>query len=284
MKSFHRRTSRPATKPPHPVVTAAASHPGSLRVDQLLVERGLAPSRTAAQRLIDAGRVVGPDGPVAKPSMLLAATEELAVVPDAEDRYVSRGGRKLAGALAHIGLDVRERICLDIGQSTGGFTDCLLQAGAARVIGVDVGHGQLHPRLAADSRVEAHEGINARELRTCGLEKSALATRWSNEQFNLIVADVSFISLTLILPQLPPLLADNGDVLLLVKPQFEVGPQNVGKGGIVRDLALYGEVETKLRHCCAENHLRVLDWFDSSITGTDGNREFFIHAKPVVSG
>lgn len=273
MKSFHRRTSRAATRPPHGVTSAAAAHPGSVRVDQLLVERGLAPSRTVAQRLIEAGRVIGPEGPIAKPSTLLAATEELALLPDADDRYVSRGGRKLAGALAHTGLDVRDRICLDIGQSTGGFTDCLLQAGAAQVVGVDVGHGQLHPQLAADPRVEAHEGVNAREL-----QKSALATR-HNERFDLIVADVSFISLTLILPQLPALLTPQGDMLLLVKPQFEVGRQNVGKGGIVRDPALYGEVEAKLRHCCAENHLRVHDWFDSSITGTDGNREFFMHIR-----
>lgn len=289
MKSFHRRTARPATRPPNAAPAAVGVHPGSLRADQLLVERGLAPSRTAAQRLIEAGRVVGPGGVVSKPSVLLATGEELAVLPAGEgdeqgneQRYVGRGGLKLAGALAQVGLatdGVKGRVCLDIGQSTGGFTDCLLQAGAARVVGVDVGHGQLHPRLAADPRVEAHENINAREL-----AKSALATRWCDAKFDLIVADVSFISLTLIVSQLPPLLSPGGDALLLVKPQFEVGPQNVGKGGLVRDPALYGEVETKLRHCCAENHLRVLDWFESPITGTgvgnmSGNREFFIHAK-----
>ncbi len=287
MKSFHRRTSRPAPPPAAAAVSAAAAHPGSLRADQLLVERGLAPSRTTAQRLIEAGRVIGAAGPVAKPSTLVYREDPLAVLPagdENEDRYVSRGGLKLAGALAHTGVDVRGRRCLDVGQSTGGFTDCLLQAGAAHVVGVDVGHDQLHPKFAADPRVEHYEGINARTLGSHDGENSAPVTRWRNERFDIIVADVSFISLTLIVPQLPPLLAADGDMILLVKPQFEVGPGGVGKGGIVRNPALYGEVEAKLRHCCGENRLRVLDWFASPITGTgvgntSGNHEFFIHAK-----
>jgi 23S rRNA (cytidine1920-2'-O)/16S rRNA (cytidine1409-2'-O)-methyltransferase len=248
-------------------------HAGGLRADALLVARGLAPSRTAAQRLIEAGRVFADDVAVAKSAQDLADSVELRVIVDASDpfgRFVSRGGVKLAGALASAEIEVRGRRCLDIGQSTGGFTDCLLANGAARVTGVDVGHGQLHPRLAADDRVEAIEGINARAL-----EKSALAGR----QFDLIVADVSFISLTLIVPQLPAFLTPDGDLLLLVKPQFEVGPAGIGKGGIVRDAALYADVEAKLRACCSECHLTVQSWFDSPITGTDGNREFFIHAK-----
>jgi len=236
----------------------------------LLVARGLAPSRTAAQRLIEAGRVFAGGMPVHKPAQELPEGVELHIEEDAADRYVSRGGIKLAGALTHAGIAVAGRRCLDVGQSTGGFTDCLLAHGAARVTGVDVGHGQLHPRLAADPRVEQFEGINAREL-----QKSALA----GHRYDLIVADVSFISLTLVLPQLPALLAPDGDLLLLVKPQFEVGPAGIGKGGIVRDAALYAEVEAKLRACCSESHLTVCDWFDSPITGTDGNREFFIHAK-----
>ncbi len=141
---------------------------------------------------------------------------------------------------------------------------------AARVVGLDVGHGQLHPALQTDLRVESHEGINARDL-----QKSVLAGR----RFELIVADVSFISLTLIIPQLVPLLADNGDMLLLVKPQFEVGPKGVGNGGIVRDATLYAGVETRLRGCCTEQNLTVVDWFDSRITGSDGNREFFLHTR-----
>ena len=236
----------------------------------LLVARGLAPSRTAAQRLIEAGRVFAGGMPVQKPAQELPEGVELRIEEDAADRYVSRGGIKLAGALTHAGLAVAGKHCLDVGQSTGGFTDCLLAHGAARVTGVDVGHGQLHPRLAADPRVEQFEGINAREL-----EKSALAGR----RYDLIVADVSFISLTLVLPQLPVFLAPDGELLLLVKPQFEVGPAGVGKGGIVRDAALYAEVEAKLRACCSESHLTVCDWFDSPITGTDGNHEFFLHLR-----
>ncbi len=282
MNSFHARTARPKTKV---AVRAAAQVYGAkgaqaqgLRVDVLLVQQGLAPSRAAAPRLIEAGRVSqqvgsGDTVPLLKPSQLLPADAVLAVAPAEDAEYVSRGGIKLAGALLHAGIDansLRGRDCLDIGQSTGGFTDCLLRRGAAKVVGIDVGHGQLHPAIAADPRVESHEGINARQL-----QNSALAGRC----FDLIVADVSFISLTLILPQLPPLLTKLGDLLLLVKPQFEVGPENVGKGGIVTDASLYPAVRDKLAACCAANHLRVVAWFDSPITGGDGNREFFLHAR-----
>jgi len=272
MKSFHRRTSRPA---PHPAVaTPSVVHRDGLRADQLLVERGLAPSRTAAQRLIEAGRVSWSGGTVAKVAMVLPENAGLTVADDDTDRYVGRGGIKLAGALAHTKLDVAGRACLDVGQSTGGFTDCLLQAGAASVAGVDVGHGQLHPKLASDPRVTCLEGINAREL-----QKSAVAGLGRNGRYDLIVADLSFISLTLVLPQLPALLAEGGDMLLLVKPQFEVGPEHVGKGGIVRDAALYRQVEAKLRLAAEAAGLRVLDYFDSPIAGTDGNREFFIWTR-----
>jgi 23S rRNA (cytidine1920-2'-O)/16S rRNA (cytidine1409-2'-O)-methyltransferase len=269
MNSFHARTARPKFK-------VAAVRPLSpvdgVRVDALLVKQGLAPSRTTAQRLIEAGRVkVGTDGTaIFKPSVLLPADAALVVTPVKDAEYVSRGGLKLAGALLHTRTDVRGRACLDVGQSTGGFTDCLLQHGAARVVGVDVGHGQLHPSMAADARVEYHEGINARAL-----EKSALAGR----QFDLIVVDVSFISLTLIIPRLPPLLTRLGDLLMLVKPQFEVGRESIGKGGIVTDPSLYTAVRDKLAACCAAHHLAVLDWFDSPITGGDGNHEFFLHAR-----
>jgi 23S rRNA (cytidine1920-2'-O)/16S rRNA (cytidine1409-2'-O)-methyltransferase len=268
MKSFHRRTSRPA---PQPAATAApVVHRDGLRADQMLVERGLAPSRTVAQRLIEAGRVSWDDDIINKASLVLPLTAELAVADDAMDRYVGRGGIKLAGALAHTKLDVRGKTCLDIGQSTGGFTDCLLQAGAASVAGVDVGHGQLHPKLSADARVTNIEGVNARDL-----SKSAVAARF----YDVIVADLSFISLTLVLPQLPALLTTNADMLLLVKPQFEVGPERVGKGGIVRDTSLYPQVEAKLRLAAEASGLRVIDYFESPIAGTDGNREFFIWTK-----
>ncbi len=241
-----------------------------VRADALLVARGLAPSRTAAQRMIEAGRVSWLGAPITKPAQELPPDADLRVAESDEDRYVSRGGLKLAGALTHTRLDVRGRTCLDVGQSTGGFTDCLLQAGAARVVGVDVGHGQLHPRLHGDARVTCLEGINARSLSAVLLPEAS---------FDLIVADVSFISLTLVLPQLPPLLEHDGDMLLLVKPQFEVGVENIAKGGIVRDAALYGQVEAKLRAACAGSRLAARDWFDSPIPGGDGNREFFLWTR-----
>lgn len=245
------------------------------RLDQLLVARGLAPSRTAARRLIEAGRVRRGAGAgwetLAKPALDLPDDTPLEVLPDPADRFVSRGGLKLAGALAHTGLEVAGRTCLDVGQSTGGFSDCLLQAGAARVVGVDVGHGQLHPRLRKDARVVCLEGVNARALAPADLGDARPAGG-----FDLIVADASFISLTLLLPRFPALLAPGGEVLALVKPQFEVGPEGVGKGGLVRDPRLYGAVEEKLRAAAGACGMRVLDWFDSPIAGGDGNREFFV--------
>ncbi|WP_157651287.1 TlyA family RNA methyltransferase [Dechloromonas denitrificans] len=241
------------------------------RVDQLLVEAGLATSRTAAQRMIAAGRVSWSGGLIKKPALDLAPETTLTVAVDPEDRFVSRGGLKLAGALAETGITVTGKHCLDVGQSTGGFSDCLLQAGARHVVGVDVGHGQLHRQLFGEPRLTAIEGINCRTL-----SAADLGPAYPAEGFGLIVGDVSFISMTLILPQLPALLANDGDLLLLVKPQFEVGSANIGKGGIVRDPALYGEVENKLRQCAANLGLQVRAWLDSPITGGDGNREFFI--------
>jgi 23S rRNA (cytidine1920-2'-O)/16S rRNA (cytidine1409-2'-O)-methyltransferase len=244
------------------------------RADQLLVESGLAASRTAAQRLIAAGRVSWSGGTIVKPALDLPPETPLRIESAPEDRFVSRGGLKLAGALVETGIAIAGKYCLDIGQSTGGFTDCLLQAGAAHVVGVDVGHGQLHRQLSDNPRITAIEGINCRALTADDLGAALPAPG-----FDLIVGDVSFISMTLILPQLPTLLAADGDLLLLVKPQFEVGPANVGKGGIVRDPALYPEVEHKLCNCAANLKLTVKGWLDSPITGGDGNREFFIWLK-----
>ncbi len=248
-----------------------------MRADRLLVIRGLAPSRTMAQRLIEAARVRCDPGRgwelVSKPSADLPADVPLEVQPDEADRHVSRGGLKLAGALAHAGLDVTGWHCLDVGQSTGGFTDCLLQAGAVRVVGVDVGRGQLHARLRADPRVVCLEGVNARTL-----SPDDLGSHCPAGGFDLIVADCAFISLTLLLPRWPALLRAGGQVLALVKPQFEVGPAGIGKGGRVRDTALYRQVEDKIRAACAAAELRVADYFDSPILGGDGNREFFVWA------
>lgn len=242
-----------------------------MRADQLLVQRGLAASRSQAQRLIAAGlrwRVGGGAWQTAGKSGAEVPLEaELQLADDAEARYVSRGGLKLEGALHAAALDVRGRRCLDVGQSTGGFTHCLLQRGAAHVTGVDVGHGQLHPSLAADARVRCIEGVNARHL-TADVAGSG---------FEVIVGDVSFISLTLIFPALAPLLADGGHVLMLVKPQFELQPGEIGKGGVVRDETLYAKVRQKMETACAQQGWRVLHWLPSPICGGDGNREFFIH-------
>lgn len=275
----------------------------AMRADVLLVERGLAPSRTAAQRLIAAGHVFTLVGrkqtrvPLTKPGIMLDDDVALEVEASELDKFVSRGGLKLDGALTKIGLDVAGLHCLDVGQSTGGFTDCLLQRGAASVVGVDVGHSQLHPRLRIDPRVTCIEGVNARniapsdvavgaaEVLDVGRALHASYTPAGNARptddatFDLIVADVSFISLTKILAPWPALLRDGGRVLSLVKPQFEVGADKVGRGGIVRDAALFARVEQNIRAACADAKLTVLDYFESSITGSDGNREFFVYAE-----
>lgn len=243
-----------------------------MRADQLLVERGLASTRSQAQRLVAAGvRWLAPGGwrPVAKNGDEIPHDAEIELLDDAEARYVSRGGLKLEGALAASGVDPRGLRCLDVGQSTGGFTDCLLQRGAAHVIGVDVGQGQLHASLRLDARVTAVEKVNARALT---LEQAG------GEPFDLIVGDLSFISQTLVLPALVPLLVPGGRLLMLVKPQFELQPGQVGKGGIVADASLYAVVRERIESACTALGLRLAGWYDSAIAGGDGNREFFIHA------
>lgn len=261
-----------------------------MRADLFLVERGHAASRAQAQRLIAAGvRWREADGPwrrVTKNGDELPPQAELELVDAAEVRFLSRGGLKLEGALRASGLSVDGLYCLDLGQSTGGFTDCLLQRGAAQVVGIDVGRGQLHARLRSDTRVVCIEGVNARSLssaefwahhdRVCGL-----AGGRPHQAFDLLVGDVSFISLTLVLPAMVELLKPGGQALMLVKPQFELQPGQVGKGGIVKDESLYLEVEVRLRDCCEQLGLEVRAWLDSPIEGGDGNREFFVHALKV---
>jgi len=247
-----------------------------MRADQLLVERGLAASRSQAQRLIAGGmrwRVGGEWRAVGKNGDELPDGAEVELQDAAEARYVSRGGLKLEGALRSAGIDLTGLVCLDVGQSTGGFTDCLLQHGAAQVVGVDVGHGQLHERVRSDARVLALEKINAREL-----SASLLQDGGAPVVYDLIVGDLSFISLTLVLPALAPLLGPDGRLLMLVKPQFELQPGQVGKGGIVRDAQLYPVVEQRIRDCCAQQGLAIAGWLDSPIHGGDGNREFFVFA------
>ena len=256
-----------------------------MRADQWLLDRGLAASRSQAQRLLAAGarwRMPGGAWRALAKADALPPHAEVELLDAAEARYVSRGGLKLEGALAATGLQVAGWHCLDVGQSTGGFTDCLLQHGAAHVLGVDVGHGQLHPRLRGDDRARVLEGVNARHLNASRLIVDgafpACAGGQFDQKFELIVGDLSFISLTLVLPALAPLLAPAGHLLLLVKPQFELQPADIGKGGIVRDAALYARVEQRLRAACADAGLAVRHWLPSPIAGGDGNREFFIHA------
>jgi 23S rRNA (cytidine1920-2'-O)/16S rRNA (cytidine1409-2'-O)-methyltransferase len=327
-----------------------------LRADQLLVHRGLASTRAQAQRLIASGvqwlklghhhtaqgamsgaeiGAASNSGSalywqrIAKNGDILPEDAQIELLNDAEARYVSRGGLKLEGALKQLGLSVKGSTCLDVGQSTGGFTDCLLQLGAARVVGVDVGFGQLHDKLRSDERVLCFERVNAREpgaiaaeiekLLTgeeefddfdndsefddededAGFAPKIIATKTTNTlasalntgvnsgifgpdfvaEFDLIVGDLSFISQTLVLPAIAPLLKPNGCLVMLVKPQFELNFGQVGKGGIVREAALYGQVEKRVREAYAGQGLTVHAWLESPIQGGDGNREFFIHAS-----
>jgi 23S rRNA (cytidine1920-2'-O)/16S rRNA (cytidine1409-2'-O)-methyltransferase len=247
-----------------------------MRADQLLVGQGLAPTRSAAQRLIQNGAAewASPTGwaVLKKAGEDLPETAQLRVTNDAELRYVSRGGLKLEGALKHTGFDVTDHTALDVGQSTGGFTDCLLARGVRRVVGIDVGHGQLHARLQADERVTALEGVHVREL-------DALRPHAPTGGFTLIVGDLSFISMVGSLPELLPWLESHGHLLLLVKPQFELGPKALDKRGLVKDETDYPRLEGRVRLACTALGLKVLDYFDSPITGGDGNREFFLWAS-----
>lgn len=254
----------------------------TMRIDQLLVQRGLAATRSQAQRLVAAG-VCWRGGEhaawtrVAKNGEEVPPQAELRVEDAAEVRYVSRGGLKLEAALLEVGVSPAGMVCLDVGQSTGGFTDCLLQAGAASVLGVDVGHGQLHPRLRADPRVDCVEQVNARQLD--GVFPARARAMLVRDGFDLVVGDLSFISQTLVLPALAPWIRPAGGVLLLlVKPQFELQPGQLGHGGIVRDAGLYPQVEARIRAAHAQAGLDVRGYFDSAIRGGDGNREFFVYS------
>lgn len=249
-----------------------------MRLDQLLVKKGLANSRTQSQKLIQSGQVsvleAGQWHVVTKPSQKMEVSTELQVLLGEEQKYASRAGLKLAGALTHLQLNDPFESALDIGQSTGGFTDCLLHNGVQHVVGVDVGRDQLIDRLRNDVRVSCLEKVNARTLSPDFLNDMS-----GRSSFNLIVMDVSFISQSHILPQLPPLLSAGAYLVSLVKPQFEVGTEGLGKGGIVRDSSLYAEVEGRLRKEIIALGLHVVDYFESSILGGDGNREFFICAQ-----
>ena len=249
-----------------------------MRADQLLLARGLVPTRSAARRAIGGGAVerLAAHGwtRCAKAGEELDDATPMRIVDEAELRWASRGGLKLDAALAQAGIDVTGSICLDAGQSTGGFTDVLLARGAARVVGFDVGHGQLHARLRGDPRVTALEGLHVREL-----AGSALAAHAPPQGFDLLVADLSFISLAGALPHLAPWLRPGGDALLLAKPQFEVGREQVGKGGVVRDDALRAWAVESVRGAAEALGWREVARADSRVAGPKGNREIFLHLR-----
>ena len=236
------------------------------RVDKLLVERGLAESRTKAQAMVMAGLVLVNEQRINKPSDLIAPGAEIRVKgsEDPASRYVGRGGLKLETALREFEIKVEGLTCLDVGASTGGFTDCLLQHGAGRVISIDVGHNQIDWRLRTDQRVEVREGVNARYLKPEDFPN----------RFGLVVIDVSFISATKILPAIVPLLTDTGRLITLIKPQFEVGRGEVGKGGIVRDPQKHARVIEEVNRAAQELGLEVRNVIESPIHGADGNVEF----------
>ncbi|RKQ96381.1 23S rRNA (cytidine1920-2'-O)/16S rRNA (cytidine1409-2'-O)-methyltransferase [Kushneria sinocarnis] len=246
------------------------------RADRLLVTQQLVRSRTRAQRLIRGRRVfiVTEDGlhPVLRASEQLPDTSRFLIEPDPEERYVSRAGLKLEALLKATGVSLADAIVLDVGQSTGGFTDCALQAGATRVIGIEVGHDQLDSRLRSDPRVECLEGVNARALPDDRLHALMPAGATA------AVMDVSFISQTLILPELARLLPPGGALLSLVKPQFELSPERIGSGGLVRDAGDYKVVRSRLEQACRHNGFTLHHWQESPITGGDGNREFLLYA------
>jgi 23S rRNA (cytidine1920-2'-O)/16S rRNA (cytidine1409-2'-O)-methyltransferase len=234
-------------------------------VDRLVVERGLVPTREKARRLILAGDVLVGDSPVEKPGTLVDEDASIRLRRQPKP-FVGRGGEKLEGALDALGLDVSGFHVLDVGASTGGFTDCLLQRGARRVTALDVGRGQLDWKLYTDPRVRAMDDVNARHLRAEDFP----------EPFDLVTADVSFISLTKVIPALVPLVRSEGRLLLLVKPQFELGPEDIGKGGVVRDAKLHYRAIERVAEAAEELDLDVLDVVSSPITGATGNREFFL--------
>lgn len=235
------------------------------RIDQLLVTQHLAPSRERAQSLIMAGQVLVNDVPVTKPGHKVPADAVIRVKGE-DHPYVGRGGVKLAGALDHFQVDPTGEVCVDIGSSTGGFTDCLLQRGAAKIYAVDVGTNQLAWKLRQEPRVVVMEQTHVKELQSSHF----------SEPPTLIVIDCSFISLTRVLPEIARWVSPHTTIIALIKPQFEVGPSRIAKGGIVKDDAAQQDAILHVQQCAEALRWQVIGTVDSPITGTDGNREYFI--------
>jgi len=243
-----------------------------IRLDKLLVERGIISTRERAQAMILAGRVLVNEQKISKPGTSVPEDAVFRLLGE-EIRYVSRGGLKLEAALARWNIDLKDRFCLDVGTSTGGFTDCMLQHGAARVLAVDTGYGQIAQSLRSDTRVQLMERTNARLLVPGDLP----------EGISFIAMDVSFISATLVLPPVVEAALLNreepAEAVILIKPQFEAGRQHIGKGGIVRDPAAHQLAISRVRECIVELDAKDVDVIDSPITGAEGNREFLLHAR-----
>jgi 23S rRNA (cytidine1920-2'-O)/16S rRNA (cytidine1409-2'-O)-methyltransferase len=239
------------------------------RIDKLLVERGLAESRTKAQAMVMAGVVLVNEQRVEKSSEQISPDSQIRIkrADDPTSRYVGRGGLKLEAALREFQIDARGLVCLDVGASTGGFTDCLLQNGAAKVFAIDVGHNQLDWRLRTDPRVEVREGLNARYLDPQDFSLD----------FDLVVVDVSFISVTKILAALLPLLKPDADLVVLIKPQFEVGRGEVGSGGVVRDKEKRIKAVANIHGFARSLGLELKGTMESPITGAEGNIEYLAH-------
>jgi len=239
------------------------------RIDKLLVERGLAESRTKAQAMVMAGVVLVNEQRVEKPSEQISSDSQIRIkhADDPTSRYVGRGGLKLEAALQRFQIEVGGTVCLDVGASTGGFTDCLLQNGAAKIFAIDVGHNQIDWRLRNDPRVEVREGVNARYLQPQDFPV----------KFDLVVIDVSFISVLKILPAVIPLLKPNGSLVVLIKPQFEVGRADVGSGGVVRDEQKRIKAVDNVNEFASTLGLQSKGTVESPITGAEGNVEYLAH-------
>lgn len=251
------------------------------RLDQLLVEYGLAPTRSKAQQMLKAGEIeicVRGKWRIETSASFKAdqiAKHEVRIAANSQTlKYISRGGLKLESALEHLGLSVEGWRCFDVGQSTGGFTDCLLKSGADSILGVDVGHGQLHESIKANNKVMALEGLNAKEM-----VSHEEVRAWLKLGVQLTVVDVSFISLESIFPALGELLPQGTKILALVKPQFEVGRGGLDKGGIVTDRKLFDEVKDRILRALAKYGFKDLDYFPCAVKGQDGNQEFFVFAS-----
>jgi 23S rRNA (cytidine1920-2'-O)/16S rRNA (cytidine1409-2'-O)-methyltransferase len=241
-----------------------------IRLDKLLLQRGLAPSRERAQAMILAGRVLVDEQKEEKAGRAVEEAATLRILGE-ELKYVSRGGLKLEASLAHWKIDLPGKRCMDVGTSTGGFTDCMLQAGAQHVVAVDTGRGQIHAKLRSDARLTLLENVNARYL-----EREQVGAPVA-----FIAMDVSFISATLVLPAVvrSGFQGSSGELVVLVKPQFEAGRESIGKGGIVRDEYAQREAVSKVERCVADLGGRETEWIESPILGGEGNREFLLYAR-----